>query len=118
MAESEPPPGPGVDAARFQREAASQGPVTTQLKLYVIGDAPSSVRAISNTRRLCEQHLAGRYELEIIDVRQQPAAAAAADLVAAPTLIKLLPPPVRRFVGDMSRSEGIVDAFGAAQPVS
>jgi circadian clock protein KaiB len=78
------------------------------LRLYVTGMTHHSMQAIENTRRLCEDHLQGRYELEIVDIYQQPEAAQAAQLVAAPTMIKLLPLPLRRFVGDMSDEEKIL----------
>jgi len=78
------------------------------LRLYVTGTTPQSLRAIANLRRLCEKHLAGRYDLEVIDIYQQPERAAAADILAAPTLIKQLPPPLRRLVGDLSNEERIL----------
>jgi len=72
------------------------------LKLYISGMTPRSRRAIANLRELCERHLAGNYELEIIDIYQQPALAKKAQIIAAPTLIKSLPPPLRRVIGDLS----------------
>lgn len=77
-------------------------------RLYIAGGTSRSSQAITNVRRICEQYLAGCYELEVIDVYQQPAATKAADLIALPTLIKELPLPSRRFVGDMSNTERIV----------
>jgi circadian clock protein KaiB len=77
-------------------------------RLYIAGGASRSSQAVTNVRRICEQYLAGCYELEVIDVYQQPAATKAADLIALPTLIKELPLPSRRFVGDMSNTERIV----------
>jgi circadian clock protein KaiB len=81
---------------------------TYVLRLYVTGSTPQSLRAITTLRRLCERHLAGRYDLEVIDIYQQPERAEAADIVAAPTLIKQLPPPLRRFVGDLSSEERLL----------
>lgn len=72
------------------------------LRLYVTGSSPRSARAIVNVRRLCEDRLPDRYELEVIDISRDPATARREQLVAAPTLVKLLPLPVRRFIGDMS----------------
>lgn len=72
------------------------------LRLYVTGTTARSMRAIANLRRLCEQHLAGRYDLKVVDVYQQPELAAREQLVAAPTLIKQSPLPLRRLVGDLS----------------
>lgn len=81
------------------------------LRLYVSGLSPNSARAIANLRTLCEQHLAGRYELEVIDVFQQPELARADQIVAVPTLIKKLPSPVRRLIGDLSKKERVLVEF-------
>lgn len=78
------------------------------LRLYVTGMSPRSITAIENIRRICEEHLRGRYELEVIDIYQHPEAAKEAQLLAAPTMIKQLPAPLRRFVGDMSDEEKIL----------
>jgi len=78
------------------------------LRLYVTGMTPRSNAAIENIKRICEEHLEGRYELEVIDIYQHPEAAKEAQLLAAPTLIKRLPLPLRRFVGDMSNEEKIL----------
>lgn len=78
------------------------------LRLYLAGMSPRSRAAIDNLRAICEQHLAGRYELDIVDVYQQPEQAGAAQLVAAPTLIKELPLPVRRLLGDLSNTDKVL----------
>ena len=78
------------------------------LRLYVTGMTPRSITAIENIKRICEEHLQGRYELEVVDVYQHPEAAKEAQLLAAPTMIKHLPLPLRRFVGDMSDTEKIL----------
>jgi circadian clock protein KaiB len=80
------------------------------LRLYVSGMTPNSVRAIDNIRKLCTEHLEGRYDydLEIIDIYQQPLVARAGQIVAAPTLVKELPLPLRKFIGDMSKTERIL----------
>ena len=75
------------------------------LRLYVTGMTPKSTRAISNLKKLCEEHLGGRYELQVIDIYQQPALAKGEQIIAAPTLIKELPLPLRRLIGDMSNTE-------------
>jgi len=72
------------------------------LTLYVNGASPHSVRAIEAVRRVCDTELAGRVDLEVIDVRQQPGMVLRDDIVAAPTLIRRLPGPVRRIVGDIA----------------
>jgi len=72
------------------------------LKLYVTGSTSKSAKAIQNIRRLCDENLSGRYDLEVIDIHQQPALAGREQIIAAPTLIKKLPTPLRKFVGDLS----------------
>ena len=72
------------------------------LRLYVSGMTPNSMQAIENVRRICAEHLEGRYQLEIIDIYQQPIFAREGQIVAAPTLVKELPPPLRKFIGNMS----------------
>ena len=78
------------------------------LRLYVVGMTPRSQRAISNLREICETELAGRYELEVIDIYQQPKLAEGEQIIAAPTLVKELPPPMRRVVGDMSDRDRVL----------
>ncbi|WP_025225545.1 circadian clock KaiB family protein [Fimbriimonas ginsengisoli] len=72
------------------------------LKLFVTGTTPRSLKAIANLRAICQEHLLGRYELQVVDLYQQPELARENKLVAAPTLIKSLPNPIRRVIGDMS----------------
>jgi circadian clock protein KaiB len=81
------------------------------LRLYVTGLTPRSTQAITNLRALCEGRLAGRYELDVIDLYQQPELAQGAQLVAAPTLIKELPLPVRRLIGDLSDGQRVLVAL-------
>jgi circadian clock protein KaiB len=78
------------------------------LRLYVTGVTPKSQHAIANVKRICEERLEGRYELEIIDIYQQPALATGEQIVATPTLIKKIPAPLRRFIGDMADTEKIL----------
>ena len=78
------------------------------LRLYVSGITPNSVRAIENVKKICTEHLHGHYELDIIDIYQQPIFAKEGQIVAAPTLVKELPPPLRKFIGDMSHTERIL----------
>jgi circadian clock protein KaiB len=78
------------------------------LRLYVTGSTPRSLRAISNLKRLCEMYLPGAYELEVVDIYKNPAAARDAQIIAAPTLIKRLPAPLRRFVGDLSNTQKLL----------
>ncbi len=78
------------------------------LRLYVSGMTPKSRNAIENVKKICDGHLEGRYELDIIDIYQQPIYAREGQIVAAPTLVKELPPPLRKFIGDMSHTERIL----------
>jgi circadian clock protein KaiB len=90
--------------------AAAAARVNTHyvLRLYVTGTTSQSTRAILNIRKICEEHLEGRYELEVVDISQHPALAIGEQIIAAPTLIKKLPLPLRRFIGDMSQTERIL----------
>jgi circadian clock protein KaiB len=103
-------------AAAFEQAAAGQSNVQYVLTLYVAGMRPRSQRAIDNIRRLCEEHLAGRYELQIIDIYQQPALAQGAQIIAAPTLVKKLPLPLRQIIGDMSDDGRVLVAMGIKLP--
>ncbi len=78
------------------------------LRLYVTGMTPKSINAIENIRKICEENLKGRYELEVIDIYQQPEHAKKEQIIAAPTLIKKLPLPLRKFIGDMSNKDKIL----------
>ena len=78
------------------------------LRLYVSGSTPRSLRAISNLRRLCDEYLPGAYDLQVIDIYKNPDAARDAQIIAAPTLIKRLPAPLRRFVGDLSNTQKLL----------
>jgi circadian clock protein KaiB len=78
------------------------------LKLYVAGQSPKSVIAIANIKRICEENLHGRYELEVIDLYQQPQLALGEQIIAVPTLIRKLPSPLRRLIGDMSNTERVL----------
>jgi circadian clock protein KaiB len=78
------------------------------LRLYVTGLTPRSVRAITNIKEICEEHLKGRYDLQVIDIYQQPVLARGEQIIAVPTLIKKLPPPLRRIIGDLSDRERVL----------
>jgi circadian clock protein KaiB len=78
------------------------------LRLYVAGLSRLSLRAIENLKKICEENLQGRYELEVIDIYQQPVLAQGEQIIAVPTLIKKLPLPLRRFIGDLSQTEKIL----------
>jgi circadian clock protein KaiB len=75
------------------------------LRLYIAGLTPRSTKAIANVKEICEKYLKGRYELDVVDIYQQPKLAQGEQIIAAPTLIKKLPLPLRRLIGDMSDTE-------------
>ncbi len=79
-----------------------------RLRLFVTGSTIRSQRAIENLRRICSEQLAGKVELEVVDIYQQPELAERHQIIAAPTLIKLLPLPVRRIIGDLSDTERVL----------
>jgi circadian clock protein KaiB len=78
------------------------------LRLYVAGQTPRSVAALANLKRICEQHLAGRYEIEVVDLMKNPALAQRHQIVAIPTLIRQLPEPLKRIIGDLSNLEKVL----------
>jgi len=88
--------------------AVTQGGEVWHLRLYVAGQSPKSLRAFTNLTELCNEHLAGRYELEIIDLVEQPALARADDILAIPTLVRRLPAPLRKIIGDLSNTERVL----------
>ena len=96
------------DTAGNDPAASKDGELFYVLTLYVTATTPRSIRAIANIRKLCEQHLSGHYELDIVDVSRDPEMAKADQLIAAPTLIKRLPLPLRRFIGDMSDTKRLM----------
>jgi circadian clock protein KaiB len=92
----------------FEKTPQQSGTEKYVLRLYVAGTTPRSVQAITNIKKICEEHLKGRYDLEVIDVYQQPTLAMGEQIIAAPTLIKKLPLPLRKFIGDMTNQERIL----------
>ena len=85
------------------------------LRLYVAGNTKKSANAILNLRKVCEEHLQGRYQLEVIDIYQQPSEARSDDIIATPTLVKRLPLPIRRIIGDLTELERILVGLNLIQ---
>ena len=83
----------------------TEEPKQWQLRLYVAGRTPKSVAAFANLQRLCEEHLAGKFQIEVIDLIENPRLASDDQIVAIPTLVRKLPPPIRKIVGDLSDTE-------------
>jgi len=81
---------------------------TWRLRLYVAGQTPKSIAALANLKRLCETHLAGQYHIEVVDLVRQPQLARRDDIVVVPTLVRQLPPPIRKIIGDLSNVERVL----------
>jgi circadian clock protein KaiB len=79
-----------------------------KLRLFITGATPRSIRAIENMHRICEESLEGRYDLEVVDVYQNPEMTKDLQIVATPTLVKILPEPLRRIIGDLSNTERVL----------
>lgn len=96
--------------ARAKFEAAAETPAEERylLRLYVTGMTTRSARAVKNLQSICNEYLEGRYDLEVIDIYQQPVLTKGEQIIAAPTLIKRLPLPMRRIIGDMSNRERVL----------
>jgi circadian clock protein KaiB len=113
---------PGDVRAIFEEAARTPDAGRYVLRLYVTGMTPRSVRAVKNLQAICDEYLKGRYELEVIDIYQQPVLTKGEQIIAAPTLIKKLPLPIRRIIGDMSNRDRVllgldlVEAAGADRP--
>jgi circadian clock protein KaiB len=88
-----------------------EGPWDTdvfELRLYVAGQSPRSVRALENLRRVCDEHLSGRYNVEVIDLLVNPALARGDEIIAVPTLVRKLPEPIRKIIGDLSDTDKVL----------
>ena len=106
------PPGPAgraVDRAdRTEILAPAPAGGVIELRLYVAGQTASCVRAVDNLTRLCEEHLAGQYRVELIDLTENPALARGDEIIAVPTLVRTFPPPPRKIIGDLSHTERVL----------
>ena len=98
-----------IELANQAFELAASGTEQNYLlRLYIAGSTPQSNRAVANIKVICEEHLKGLYELEVIDLYEKPYLAAGEQILAAPTLIKQLPLPLRRIIGDMSDTDRVL----------
>ncbi len=95
-------------SGEFEDLIESSSSETYELRLFVAGMTPKSKRAVERVRRICDDYLEGRYELEVIDLYQKPELARGERVIAAPTLVKKLPPPLRKIIGDMSNEEKLL----------
>jgi len=85
----------------------SAGPIW-QLRLYIAGQTPKSVLSFTNLKRICEEHLSGRYEIETVDLRLDPQLAQGDQILAVPTLVRRLPEPIKKIIGDLSNTERVL----------
>lgn len=96
---------PGEAVVSTNEVEKSSGSEVWELRLYIAGRSPKSVAAFANLKKLCDEHLAGRYQIEVIDLVKNPQLAAGDQIIAIPTLVRKLPEPLRKIVGDLSNTE-------------
>ena len=104
-----------ASAGRKASRPRAQGPAlsrskeaTWELRLYVAGQTPRAIRAFTNLKKICEEHLAGEYHIEVVDLVKEPRLAKGDQIVAVPTLVRKLPEPVRKIIGDLSNTERVL----------
>jgi circadian clock protein KaiB len=91
-----------------QREKAKRPDKEWELRLYVAGQTPKSLAAFANLKKICEEHLAGEYHIEVIDLLKNPQLASGDQILAIPTLVRKLPEPIRKIIGDLSNTERVL----------
>ena len=99
---------PATKPVRATKPKPAKEPAGWNLRLYVAGQTPRSLTAFTNLKRLCEEHLQGKYQIEVVDLMKEPQRAQADQIVALPTLVRKLPEPMKRIVGDLSNIEKVV----------
>jgi circadian clock protein KaiB len=97
-----------VTITSYSEIAVSESDQIWYLRLYVAGQSPKSLSAFANLKNLCDEYLAGHYEIEVIDLVEDPSLARRDDILAIPTLIRRLPPPLRKIIGDLSNTERVL----------
>lgn len=90
------------------QDGAAEETETWQLRLYVAGQTANCLKAFANLKRICEENLAGRYEIEVVDLLENPRLAAGDEIIAVPTLVRKLPTPVRKIIGALSDTERVL----------
>jgi len=91
-----------------QEKPTATDPSFWDLRLYVAGQTPKCIAAFANLKRVCEEHLAGKYRIEVVDLLVNPQLARGDQIIAIPTLVRKLPPPIRKIIGDLSNSERVL----------
>ena len=101
-----------MDSSSRTRQASrtvkTDKPETWHLRLYVAGQTPKSIAAFANLKKLCEEHLKGQYTIEVVDLLENPKLAKGDQILAIPTLVRKLPPPLRKIIGDLSNTERVL----------
>jgi circadian clock protein KaiB len=93
----------------FGRESEAPAPGETwQLRLYVAGTTPKSIEAFANLKKICDEHLAGKYQIEVVDLMERPKLAHDDQILAVRTLVRRLPPPLKKIIGDLSHTERVL----------
>jgi circadian clock protein KaiB len=103
---------PAIAKKRRGKDAAGDAPeakgITYVLRLYVAGQTPKSTAAFANLKKICEEHLAGRYKIQVVDLLENPQLARGDQILAIPTLVRKLPEPMRKIIGDLSNTERVL----------
>ena len=97
-----------IKSAKTEATPLSPSPETWNLRLYIAGMTPRAVAALENLKKMCEEHLAGRYEIEVIDLLVNPKLAVGDQIIAVPTLVRKLPPPMKKIIGDLANKERVL----------
>ena len=93
---------------RKRRPAKTSGADFFRLRLYIAGQTPNSVAAIANLKKICEDKLKGKYRIEVVDLLEKPQLAKGDQIIAIPTLVRRLPPPVKKIIGNLSKTENVI----------
>ncbi len=101
-------PPPAGRVLHADADVADSDPDIWHLRLYVAGSSPNSIAAFANLERICEEHLSGRYDIEIIDLLEHPKLARGQEIIAIPTLVRRLPEPLRKIIGDLSDTDRVL----------
>jgi len=97
-----------AEGTRSKQRRAKQKVMEWELRLYVAGNTPNSIAAFSNLQDICEEHMGGRYRIEIVDLFENPQLARGDQIVAVPTLVRRLPTPIKKIIGDLSNTERVL----------
>src|SRR5574339_428714 len=97
-----------VESSTKSRTRAKRTAKAYELRLYVAGQTPKSLAAVANLKKICEEHLAGQYHIEVIDLLKRPQLASGDQILAIPTLVRKLPEPIKKIIGDLSNTERVL----------